>query len=56
MIISGKFYQKTVDKSHLTMDLFTIELVLDLTAQLFPYNKLSSIPNFLPEELNLDGR
>ena len=38
------------------MELFTIELVSYASAQLFPDNTLSSFTNFLPEQLNLDGR
>ena len=35
-----------VDQSHLTMQLFTIELVSNAPAQLFPDNTLSSFTNF----------
>ena len=38
------------------MDSFTIKLVLNASAQLFPDNTLSSFTNFLPEQLNLDGQ
>ena len=38
------------------MDSFTIELVSNASAQLFPDNILSSFTNFLPEQLNLDGQ
>ena len=38
------------------MESFTIELVSNAVAQLFPDNKLSSFTNFLPEQLNLDGQ
>ena len=38
------------------MKLFTIDLVSNASAQLFPDNTLSSFTNFLPEQLNLDGR
>ena len=38
------------------MELFTIELVSNASAQLFPDNTLSSFTNFLPEQLNLDGQ
>ena len=38
------------------MESFTIELVSNSSAQLFPENKLSSFTNFLPEQLNLDGQ
>ena len=38
------------------MESFTIELVSNASAQLFPYNTLSSFTNFLPEQLNLDGQ
>ena len=37
------------------MESFTIELVSNASAQLFPDNTLSSFTNFLPEQLNLDG-
>ena len=36
------------------MESFTIELVSNASAQLFPDNTLSSFTNFLPEQLNLD--
>ncbi len=38
------------------MDSFTIELVSNACAQLFPDNSLSSFTNCLPEQLNLDGQ
>ena len=38
------------------MESFTIELVSNDSAQLFPDNTLSSCTNILPEELNLDGQ
>ena len=38
------------------MESFTIELVSNALAQLFPDNTLSSFTNFLPEQLNLDGQ
>ena len=38
------------------MDLFTIELVSGATSQLFPNNTLSSITNFLPEQVTLVGQ
>ena len=38
------------------MESFTIELVSNASAQLFPDNTLSSSTNFLPEQLNLDGQ
>ena len=38
------------------MESFTIELVSNATAQLFPDNTLSSFTNFLPEQLNLNGQ
>ena len=38
------------------MESFTIELVSNASAQLFPANTLSSFTNFLPEQLNLDGQ
>ena len=38
------------------MESFTIELVSNASAQLFPENTLSSFTNFLPEQLNLDGQ
>ena len=37
------------------MDWFTIELVSNASAQLFPDSTLSPFTNFLPEQLNLDG-
>ena len=38
------------------MESFTIELVSNASAQLFPDNTLSSFTNSLPEQLNLDGQ
>ena len=38
------------------MESFTIELVPNASAQLFPDNTLSSFTNFLPEQLNLEGQ
>ena len=38
------------------MELLTIELVSNATAQLFPDKTLSSSTNFLPEQLNLEGQ
>ena len=38
------------------MESFTIKLVSNASAQLFPDNTLSSCTNFLPEQLNLDGQ
>ena len=38
------------------MESFTIELVSNASAQLFPDNTLSSFTNLLPEQLNLDGQ
>ena len=38
------------------MESFTIELVSNASAQLFPDNTLSSFTIFLPEQLNLDGQ
>ena len=37
------------------MESFTIKLVSNASAQLFPDNTLSSFTNFLPEQLNLDA-
>ena len=38
------------------MESFTIELVSNASAQIFPDNILSSFTDFLPEQLNLDGQ
>ena len=38
------------------MESFTIELVSNASAQLFPDNTMSSSTNLLPEQLNLDGQ
>ena len=38
------------------MESFTIELVSNASAQLFPDNTLSSFTSFLPEQLNLDSQ
>ena len=38
------------------MESFTIELVSNATAQLFPEKTLSSFTNFLQEQLNLEGQ
>ena len=43
-----------VGHSHLTMESFTIDLVSNASAQLFPDNTLSSFTNFLPERQNLE--
>ena len=37
------------------MDSFTIELVSNASRELFPDNTLSSVTNFLPEQVNLEG-
>ena len=54
--IRGKFLSESVDQSHLTMESFTIELVSNASAQLFPDKTPSSLTNFSPEQLNLDGQ
>ena len=38
------------------MEMFTIVLLSNASAQLFPDNALSSFTNFIPEQLNLDGQ
>ena len=38
------------------MDSFTIELVSNASGELFPNNTLSSSPNFLPQQVNLEGQ
>ena len=38
------------------MDSFTIELVSNASGELFPDNTLSSLTNFLPEQVNLEGQ
>ena len=38
------------------MESFTIELVSNDSGELSPDNTLSSFPNFLPEQLNLEGQ
>ena len=38
------------------MESFTIELVSNASAQLFPDNTMSSFTNFLPQQLNRDGQ
>ena len=38
------------------MESFTIKLVSNASAQQFPDNTLTSLTNFLPEQLNLDGQ
>ena len=38
------------------MDSFTIELVFNASGELFPDNTLSSLTNFLPEQVNLEGQ
>ena len=38
------------------MESFTIELLSNASAQLFPDNTLSSFTIFLPEQLKLDGQ
>ena len=44
-----------VDQSLVTMESFTIELVSNASAQLFPDNALSSFTNFSPKQLNLES-
>ena len=38
------------------MEPFTLELVSDASAQLFPDNTLSNLTNFLLGQLNLEGQ
>ena len=38
------------------MDSFTIEWVFNASGELFPNNTLSSVTNFLPEQVNLKGQ
>ena len=38
------------------MDSFTLELVSNASGELFPNNTISSITNFLPEQVNLEGQ
>ena len=38
------------------MDSFTIELISNASGELFPDNTLSSLANFLPEQVNLEGQ
>ena len=38
------------------MELFTIELVSNASGQLLPENTLSSLKNFFPEQMNLEGQ
>ena len=38
------------------MDSFTIELIYNASSQLFPNNTLSSLTNFVPEQVKLDGQ
>ena len=38
------------------MQSLTIELVFNVSSQLFPDSTLSSFTNFLPEQLNLEGQ
>ena len=38
------------------MDSFTIELVSNASGEVFPDNTLSSFANFLPEQVNLEGK
>ena len=45
-----------VDQSHVIVESFTIELVSNASAQLFPDNTLSSFTNFSPEQLNLESQ
>ena len=54
--VRGKILSKRVDRSHLTMESFTMELVSNASAQLLPHKTLSSFTDFLPEQLNLDGQ
>ena len=38
------------------MDSLTIDLVFNASGGLFPDNTLSSLTNFLPDQLNLEGQ
>ena len=38
------------------MDFFTVVLVFNASAELFPDNTLSSLPNFFTEQMNLEGQ
>ena len=40
----------------MSIDSFTIELVSNASSQFFPNKALSSLTNFLPEQVNLDGQ
>ena len=51
-----KTLSKRVDHSPLTMESFKIRVVSKASAQLFPDNTLSTFPNFLPQQFNLDGQ
>ena len=56
-IIRGKFPQKELIQVILNWkESFTMKLVSNASAQLFPDNTLSSFTNFLPEQLNLEGQ
>ena len=54
--LSALNLSQRVDRSHLTKESFTIELVPSISAQLFPGNTLRSFTNFLPEQLILEGQ
>ena len=52
---SRQILSKRADKSRLTIDSFTMELVSNASGELFPDNTLSSFINFSPEQVNLEG-
>ena len=55
-IIRGEVYQINFYQSQLTMESFTIELVSNASAQLFPANTLGSYTDFLTDQPNLEGQ
>ena len=54
MMLSLVIFIKKIDRSHLTMESFTIELVSMASAQLFPDKTLSAFEVFLPEQQDLE--
>ena len=56
MRLSAVIFIRRVDRSHSTMESFTIELVSNASPQLLPDNTLSSFRKFSPNQLNLEGQ
>ena len=56
MRLSAVSLSGRVDRSHLTMESFTKELVSNASEQLFPDNTVSLFSEFIPEQVNLESQ